>query len=153
MERAAKLDHAPAQYDLAAFYKNGSGVPTDDRMSAHWLGKAAEAGITNAELEYGIALYLGQGVQKDEARGFTMIRRAAEKGNPIAQNRMAHALAVGKGTERDLVAAAKWHLLSRQAGVSDFALDGFISSLSQEERKKAEKAAFDWEQATAVLLE
>lgn len=82
-----------------------------------------------------------------------MLRRAAEKGNPVAQNRLAHALAGGRGTKKNPVAAAKWHLLSRQSGVSDFGLDQFLGSLSSGEREKAEKAAFDWEQSTAALLQ
>lgn len=153
MERAAQLDHAAAQYDLAAFYKEGRGVAKDEQKAAYWLGKAAEAGLTNAELEYGIALYLGKGVKKDEPAGFSMLRRAAEEGNPVAQNRLAHALAGGKGTNMDAISAAKWHLLSRQSGVSDFALDRFLGALTPDERTKAEKAADDWQQATAALLE
>lgn len=153
MERAALLDHASAQYDLAAFYKEGRGVPKDDQKASYWLGKAADAGLTNAELEYGIALYLGKGVKKDEAAGFTMLRRAAEAGNPVAQNRLAHALATGKGTKPDAIAAGKWHLLSRQSGVNDFGLDGLLGALKPDERTKAEKAAYDWQQATAALLD
>ena len=40
--------------------------------------------------------------------------------------------------------AAKWHLLARQAGVSDFSLDIMLSKLTKEERAEAEKAADDW---------
>ena len=152
LERAAKLDHAPSEYDLAALYKDGRGVKKSYEKAVYWLKKAAEAGITNAELEYGIALFLGKGVPKNEALGFQMLRRAAEKGNPVAQNRLAHAYAGGRGIEIDPVAAAKWHLLSRQAGVSDFGLDGFLGSVSADDRKKAEKAAFDWQKKTDALL-
>ena len=153
MERSAKLGNIAAQFDLAAIYKTGRGVRLDERKAAYWIGKAAETGMSNAELEYGIALYLGKGVKKDEAKGFKMIRSSAEKGNPVAQNRLAHAYVGGLGVEKDWVAAAKWHLLSRQAGVSDFALDKFLASLTPEERKKAEKSAYDWEQQTSALLQ
>jgi TPR repeat protein len=153
MERSAKLGNIAAQFDLAALYKQGRGVPPDERMAAYWISKAAETGMSNAELEFGIALYLGNGVKKDEAKGFEMIRSSAEKGNPVAQNRLAHAYAGGLGTERDWIAAAKWHLLSREAGVSDFGLDRFLASLTPEERKKAEKSAYDWEQSTSALLQ
>jgi hypothetical protein len=44
----------------------------------------------------------------------------------------------------DPVQAAKWHLLARSAGVSDFALDIVLSKLSPDERTQAEKAAEDW---------
>jgi TPR repeat protein len=153
MEQAANLDYAPAQYDLAAFYKEGRGVPRDDAKVVYWLGKAAESGYNNAELEYGILLFNGKGIPKNEKLGLDFIRRSAEKGNPIAQNRLARAYAYGAGTKIDIIAAGKWHLLSRQAGVSDFNLDKFLGSLSDEQRAKAEKAASDWEQSMAALLQ
>jgi TPR repeat protein len=153
MQRAAELDHAPAQYDLSAFYKEGKGVPKDEAKSTYWVCKAADGGLTNAELECGIAYYLGKGQHKSEAIGFRLIRSAAEKGNPVAQNRLAHAYAGGKGTAVNPVEAMKWHLLARQAGVSDFALDRFLASLAPDDRAKAEQAASMWEQSTAALLQ
>ena len=153
MERAANLDYAPAQYDLAAFYKEGRGVPRDDAKVVYWLGRAAEAGHNNAELEYGIMLFNGKGIPKNEKLGLDFIRRSAEKGNPVAQNRLARAYAYGAGTKVDVIAAGKWHLLSREAGMSDFNLDQLLGSLSQEERAKVEKEARDWEQSMAALLQ
>jgi hypothetical protein len=42
------------------------------------------------------------------------------------------------------VNAAKWHLLAREAGASDFWLDLYITRLTPEQRKEAEQAAQDW---------
>jgi hypothetical protein len=42
------------------------------------------------------------------------------------------------------VQAAKWHLLARSAGVSDFSLDIVLSKLTKEQRVEAEKAAEGW---------
>ena len=153
MERAAKGGLAVAQYDLAALYKEGVGVEKSMRTSAFWLQKAAEAGMTNAELEFGIALFLGQGVEKNEKLGFEMFRRSAEKGNPVAQNRLARAYANGLGTKPDLVEAAKWHMLSRQSGVSDFRLDQMLAGLSQDERGKAQKSALLWQRSSDAMLQ
>jgi TPR repeat protein len=153
MEQAAALDNNAAQYDLAAFYKEGRGVPKDQAKAVYWLGRAAEAGHSNSELEYGILLFNGKGIPKNEQAGIEFIRRAAEKGNPIAQNRLARAYAFGAGVKIDAVAAGKWHLLSREAGVSDFNLDKVVGSLSDEERVKAEKDAMDWQQSMAALLQ
>ncbi|MGZ8415857.1 MAG: hypothetical protein ACXWVQ_02560, partial [Methyloceanibacter sp.] len=50
----------------------------------------------------------------------------------------------GVVVKADPVEAAKWHLLARQAGVSDFSLDIVLSKLNKEERAKAEKEADDW---------
>jgi uncharacterized protein len=153
MERAANLDYAPAQYDVAAFYREGRGVPRDDAKVVYWLGRAAEAGYNNAELEYGILLFNGKGIPKNEKLALDFIRRSAEDGNPIAQNRLARAYAFGAGTTVDIIAAGKWHLLSRQAGVSDFSLDKLLGSLSDDQRAKAEKDATDWQQSMAALLQ
>jgi len=153
MEKAASLDHVPAQYDLAAFYKEGRGVPRDEAKAVYWLGKAAEAGHGNAELEYGILLFNGKGIPKNEKAGLDMLRRSAEKGNPVAQNRLARAYAFGAGMKIDAITAGKWHLLSRQAGVSDFTLDQFLANLTEDERTKAERAASEWEQSLAALLQ
>ena len=40
--------------------------------------------------------------------------------------------------------AATWHLLAREAGVSDFSLDIVIAKLTKEQREQAEQAAEDW---------
>ena len=44
----------------------------------------------------------------------------------------------------DPVQAAKWHLLARAAGVSDFSLDIVLAKLTKEQREQAEQAAEDW---------
>ena len=46
--------------------------------------------------------------------------------------------------EADPVEAAKWHLLAREAGVSDFSLDILLAKLTKEQRAKAEKEVDDW---------
>lgn len=153
MEKAASLDHAAAQYDLAAFYKEGAGVPQSDTKSTYWLGRAAEGGYTNAELEYGIALFNGKGVAKNEKAGIVMIQRAAEKGNPLAQNRLAHAFARGAGVKQNAVEAVKWHILARDSGVDDFNLDLLTGAVTKDERTKAERSAYDYQQATDALLQ
>jgi hypothetical protein len=89
-------------------------------------------------------LFKGQGIAVDEKRAAKLFRLAAEQGNPVAQNRLARLYANGVVVKADPVQAAKWHLLAREAGVSDFSLDIVMSKLTKEERAKAEKAAEDW---------
>ena len=89
-------------------------------------------------------LFKGQGVAVDEARAAKLFRLAAEDGNPVAQNRLARLYANGVAVKADPVEAAKWHLLAREAGVSDFSLDIVLSKLTKDERVKAEKAAEEW---------
>ncbi len=90
-------------------------------------------------------LFKGQGVAVDEARAAKLFRLAAEQGNPVAQNRLARLYANGIVVDPDPVQAAKWHLLARDAGVSDFSLDILLSKLTKEERIEAERAVDAWE--------
>ena len=62
----------------------------------------------------------------------------------MAQNRLARLYANGVAVKADPVQAAKWHLLAREAGVSDFTLDMFLAKLTPEQRAAANKAAADW---------
>ena len=62
----------------------------------------------------------------------------------MAQNRLARLYANGVVVTADPVEAAKWHLLAREAGVSDFSLDILLAKLTKEQRAKAEKEADDW---------
>jgi glycosyltransferase involved in cell wall biosynthesis len=70
--------------------------------------------------------------------------RAANTGDPIAQNRLARVLAIGAGVAADPVAAAKWHILSKQAGREDDWLDSFVAELTEEQRRQAVAAAQRW---------
>jgi len=84
-------------------------------------------------------------VEKDEEKGAKLFYLAAEKGNPVAQNRVARLHANGLVFELDLVQAAKWHLLAREAGVSDFSLDIVLTKLTPEQRVAAERLVDGYE--------
>ena len=140
---------AAAEYDLGGFYQFGRGVPIDKAKAAEWTGKAAEAGLPEAEVEYGVMLFKGEGVAVDEQRAAKMFRLSAEQGNPVAQNRLARLYANGVVVgPADPVQAAKWHLLAREAGVSDFTLDLMLAKLTPEQRAAADKAAASWRRRT-----
>ena len=65
-------------------------MPLDIAQSAHWLKRAADAGIVAGQVEYAIMLFNGVGVEKNEAAAAKIFLRAAARNNPIAQNRLAH---------------------------------------------------------------
>ncbi|MGI9406092.1 MAG: hypothetical protein ACR2O4_06935, partial [Hyphomicrobiaceae bacterium] len=60
------------------------------------------------------------------------------------QNRLARLYTAGLGVEESRIEAAKWHLLARAKGVSDFKLDVVISKLSAEDRAEAEQQVAAW---------
>jgi TPR repeat protein len=149
LNEAANRDHAQAIYDLAALYRNGAGVQRDDAKAVALFAKAAASGHVDAQVEYAVALANGRGVPKNEAAAVALLRIAAERGNAIAQNRLARAYSAGFGVPADRIQAAKWHILARAAGESDFKLDLMVISLRPDERAKAESLAQAWREQIA----
>jgi TPR repeat protein len=93
--------------------------------------------------------FKGEGTAVDEQRGAKLFQLSAEAGNPVAQNRLARLYANGVVLTADPVQAAKWHLLAREAGVSDFNLDLMLAKLSRDDRAAAEKAAEQWREGAS----
>jgi uncharacterized protein len=151
---AAEAGVAAAQYDLGTLYATGTGVdPPNAFEAAKWIGKAAAAGHTEAQVAYAVMLFRGHGVPPDAKHGAQLFRAAAEKGVGIAQNRLARCYANGAGVEMDLVEAAKWYLISKAAAGPDDNLDKLVAKLSKADRLKAEKAADEWRDRTLIGIE
>jgi uncharacterized protein len=141
---AADAGSAEAQYALATFYKEGTGVPKDAEKAARLLQAASLAGNVDAEVEYAIALFNGTGTSKNEAAAITLLRKAAKQNNPVAQNRLARVLASGQGVPVDKVEALKWHTVAKTAGKGDPDLDRVLSTMSPEDKAKADAAVRKW---------
>ena len=103
----------------ARSYKTGRGVPQDTREAVRLFGLASLGDVTEAKVEYAIALYNGDGVTKNQQGAVALFHQAALKNNPVAQNRLAHILASGQGAPADPVAAVKWHLILKARGETD----------------------------------
>jgi TPR repeat protein len=154
MQFAAEAGVAAAQYDLGNLYATGTGVdPPNAFEAAKWIGKAAAAGHTDAQVEYAVLLFRGHGVPPDQKLGAQLFRAAAEKGVTIAQIRLARCYANGAGLDKDLVQAAKWHLIAKAAGGEDESLDKLVAKLSKADRIKAEKAADEWRDRMQIGIE
>ena len=146
---AAKNGHAPAQYDLGVLYAVGKGVPKDERKAAEWIGQAATQGLPSAEVEYAVLLFKGRGIKRDQKRAYEFFRSSAHKGNPVAQNRLARLYAYGVVVEKNPIEAAKWHLISREKGLSDGRMDMFLARMNNQQMKTARDAASSWKKANA----
>jgi hypothetical protein len=141
---AADAGNAEAQYALATFYKEGTGVEKDMDKAVRLLQAAALADNIDAEVEYAIALYNGTGTPRNQPAAVALLRKAAKQGSAIAQNRLARVLASGQGVPMDKVEALKWHLVAKTAGKGDPFLDDEFSKLSPEDRAKGEALAHRW---------
>lgn len=144
MKRAAEFGEAAAQYAYAVLLKEGRGVEKDVSASAEWMRRAAEQDDVSALVEYGIAVFNGSGTVKNEAEGARLFRRAAERGNAIGQNRLARLYAHGRGVERDPAKAAAWHRLSSAQGLKDPWLEGYVGTMTREDREAADRLLARW---------
>lgn len=150
LKKAAANNLTVAQYDLGTLYSIGRGVKKDPILAAIWTGRAAKQGHSAAELDYAIMLFKGRGIKKDKQLAFDYFKSSASKGNPIAQNRLARLYAYGIATDPNPVEAAKWHILARNAGITDMKMDLFIAKLPKDMKAKAQ-AELDAQEGTNGL--
>jgi TPR repeat protein len=149
MEYAAEKGVIAAMYDLGTLYATGTGTDANVFEAAKWIGKAANEGYPEAEVEYGIILMKNHELSKDQLdkmrrRAVELFRSASRKGLVVAQNRLAHSYVEGLGAPKDLLEAAKWHMIAKAGGHDDAALDKAVAGLSRADRAKATLAAAEW---------
>ena len=132
---------------------SGTGTEPNAFEAAKWIGKAAAAGHTEAQVDYAVILFRGHGVPPDPKAGAQLFRAAAEKGMAVAQNRLARCYAHAAGVEANLVEAVKWHLIAKASGHADDSLDKVAAKLSKADRAKAQKAADEWRDRMQVGIE
>lgn len=149
MQYAAEKGVIAAMYDLGTLYATGTGTAANAFESAKWIGKAANAGHPEAEIDYAVILMKNHELPQDQLhnmrrRAVELLRAASRKGLVVAQNRLAHCYLDGLGTKKNPVEAAKWHLIAKAGGHADAALDKVVAALSQSDRQKATVAAAEW---------
>jgi TPR repeat protein len=119
----AEAGNAEAQFHLALMYRNGEGVPKDDREAARWYRRAAEQGFVLAQIALGGMYDDGNGVPEDDREAARWYRKAAEQGDPFAQYNLGLIyVAKGAGVPEDVVQAYAWFNLAAAQGAA-FAAD------------------------------
>jgi uncharacterized protein len=137
LRQAVQAGLPEAEYAFATLLREGKRVEPDLAAAVHLMGLAARDNYEPAEIEYAIMLFNGEGVAKDEGAAAKLFIRAAARGNPIAENRLARLYVAGRGVPTDLVEAAAWNYLARDAGRADPWLDSAVENLTPEQREKA----------------
>ena len=156
MTYAAEKGVTAAMYDLGTLYATGTGTTANVFEAAKWIGKAANEGYPEAEVEFAVILLKDHDVPADQReklrrRGFELLSSASRKGLIVAQNRLAHCYDQGIGTAKNPLEAAKWHLVAKAGGYEDAGLDKLVAGLSPADRRKATAAAAEWREQ--MLLE
>ena len=106
LEKAAKLGHVAAAYNLALLYLEGQQVRQDVARAAELLRGAADAGSPEAQYALATLYKEGNGVPKDPAAAAKLLAAAARTGNVAAEVEYAIALFNGTGTAKDESGAA-----------------------------------------------
>lgn len=82
----AEQGNAQAQFSLGLMYRQGKGVPQDDREAGAWWSKAAEQGYVEAQEHLGLRYANGQGVVQDWVQADKWFSIEAASGKETAIN-------------------------------------------------------------------
>ncbi len=99
---------AKAQFNLAAMYGEGWGVPQDNAEAAKWYRKAAEQGLAKAQLFLAAMYDEGRGVPQNDVQAVKWYRKAAEQGLATAMLSLGLMYYKGRGVPQHLVSAWAW---------------------------------------------
>lgn len=119
LQKAANQGHAKAQFNLAAAYSFGRGVPKDTAKAMELYQKAAAQGNSDAQYHLATVYYKGNnGVTKDLAKAAELFQSAAAQGNVNAQGRLGGMYLKGEGVPKDLAKAAEWWHKAAEQGAA-----------------------------------
>ena len=109
---AAEQGDANAQYSLAVWYANGTGVAKDEVESVKWCRMAAEQGLEQAQFILGVTYSNGNGVPMNEVEAVKWYRKAVEQGDARSQYNLGDCYANGQGVAKDEVEAYALYTLA-----------------------------------------
>lgn len=158
-QKAAEMNHAKAQYQLAKLYNQGIGVKQNESLYLKWLGKAANAGVQSAVRELdslqpqdklklkkakptesnnlyarGLNYLTGNGVSKDPIKAAQLFMDAAMRNHPKSQYQLGIMYVDGIGLSRDTEKAKQWLGKAASAGLVDART--VLDSLSPVDKRK-----------------
>ena len=84
--KAAEQNYAPAQYSMAAIYREGLGVQPNIQEAVKWYEKAAENGYQPALYDMAVAYYYGEGVPQDVNKAIKILYQLSQDGYESATN-------------------------------------------------------------------
>ncbi|MGE3065608.1 MAG: hypothetical protein AB7K67_08470 [Hyphomicrobiaceae bacterium] len=115
---AAKGDPS-AEFEIAARYAEGKGVPQDFKQAQAWYQRSAAQGFAQAQYRLATLYERGLGVTADPGKARVWYGRAAEQGNVKAMHNLAVLAAGRQGVAPDYATAARWFGEAARRGLSD----------------------------------
>ena len=141
-----------AQYDLGTLYTTGTGVDPNAFEAAKWIGKAAAAGYTEAQVDYAVMLFRGQACRPTRSAAPSCSARPPRRGCRGAEP--VGALLRPRRRRGDEPGRGRQVASDRQGRRrSPTSLDKILTKLSKADRAKAEKAADEWRDRMQVGIE
>jgi localization factor PodJL len=115
---AAKGDPA-AEFEIAARFADGRGVPQDWTAASEWFERAAKQGLVPAQFRLAGLYEKGLGVKKDLDTARRLYTSAAEAGHAKAMHNLAVLYAEGAEGKPDYQTSAKWFRKAASYGIAD----------------------------------
>ncbi|MFN3746606.1 MAG: tetratricopeptide repeat protein [Hyphomicrobiaceae bacterium] len=119
LRHAAAKGDPRAQFEVAARFAEGKGIPQDFAQAAIWYQRAAAQGLAPAQYRLGTLYDRGLGVPADPARARLWYSRAAEQGNLRAMHNLAVLHAGRPGVSPDYPSAVQWFMEAASRGLAD----------------------------------
>jgi TPR repeat protein len=113
LTKAAELNDAVAQNNLAVMYATGSGVKQDYAQAAKWYEKAAEQGYAIAQYNLAAMYEHGMGVARDPRAALIWYQLAADQADAWAQFNLGRLESAGE--LKNIVSAYRWLYLATEA--------------------------------------
>jgi TPR repeat protein len=113
--QSAEAGYPEAQYNVAASYKLGNGVPQSAERALYWYMEAAKQGHANSQLQSALLLQSSG----DYIQAMELLNKAANAGSNDAQFVLATAYYQGKGIPVNFRLAYIWYSISAASGDQD----------------------------------
>jgi len=115
----AKQGDPAAMTLVAEIYARGLGLAKNEKEAADWYGKAADAGVAEAQFQYALVLLDGRLAGKDEARAKKLMQAAADSGNRLAQFNLAQMILDSESGTAGQLKAVEYYMKAAEAGLPD----------------------------------
>ncbi len=117
MTAAYHLDPQSA-YAAGVFFAEGieAGIQANPEMAGRYLKHAAELGVVDAMVDYGLFLYQGRYGEPNRGQAALWFEKAAKAGDVGAMFMIAYVLSKAEGVEQDLELAYKWLVKADSTG-------------------------------------
>ena len=109
---------ADAEFEIAARFAEGLGVPRDQRQAFVWYERAATGGLAAAQFRLAAYFEGGIGVAPDRERAKVWYGRAAEQGHVRAMHNLGVLIAADE-RQADYATAARWFGQAAERGLTD----------------------------------